>query len=498
MIFNRRTITKLLDLVNLQRHNDNYADIQTDLNNHEGRITGAQGDITEHKLSTQAHSAEHVTYEGGIVGASNTKDALDELKSTIDNVIVEGGDGTQAAAAAVSVSGTTYPTLKDRVDTEYLSTTAQLAEKGQQIKGIDVPYNYQGPVITFIDDDITTAFITRMQPILDAKGVKATLGAITGFVGTSGYMTKAQLIALQNAGHEIVSHSKTHAETIFKSSTHDLSLVTDSAIEMEYSESRQWLIDNGFNGFDTLVYPWGGFGSQVVRYKRLARKYYKNAVNATGIHNASPSDNMYLNRTFININQDFTTILKPIIDAAVANNGWLILGSHSGDTINFNGTYLATVIDYIQSLSVPILTFSEAEKLKGNALSIGEFTDADVKLYVGKDGARSGITVPYKVIQGIYTSIPGNTMNDVITKYEKYKMTVTHIQNTGDTYKGQGGTLETYHGDDFYSFQRYVVADGTVSYRKWSGANASGSWGAWKDLATTVNFQDKGWLPILS
>lgn len=386
---------------------------------------------------------------------------------------------------AGAVGGTELdPSLLDyttdiAVANKFNEIDAQLAEKAQQIKGIDVPYNYQGPVVTFVDDDITTAFITRMQPTLDAKGVKATLGAITGFVGTPGYMSKAQLTALQGAGHEIVSHTKTHAETIFKSSTHDLSLVTDSAIETEYSESRQWLIDNGFNGFDTLVYPWGGFGSQAVRYKRLARKYYKNAVNATGVHNASPSDNMYLNRTFININQDFTTVLKPIIDAAVANNGWLILGSHSGDTVNFNGTYLATVIDYIQSLSVPILTFGEAEKLKGNALSIGEFTDADVKLYVGKDGAKSGITVPYKVIQGIYTSTPGNTMNDIITKYEKYKMTVTQIQNTADPLTGQGGTLETYHGDDFYSFQRYVVANGRVYYRKWSGSDASGSWATW-------------------
>jgi hypothetical protein len=120
MNFNRRTITKLLDLVNLQRHNDNYADIQADLSNHEGRITGAQSDITKHKESTQAHSAEHVTYEGAVTGASNIKQAIDSQNSRINNLIINAGDsGPEARDARVSASsGVTYPTLKARLDGE--------------------------------------------------------------------------------------------------------------------------------------------------------------------------------------------------------------------------------------------------------------------------------------------------------------------------------------------------------------------------------------------
>lgn len=64
MIFNRRVITKFLDLVNLKNHNDNFTEIQSDLTDHEGRIAGAQSDITTHKASTAAHPAEHVTYSG--------------------------------------------------------------------------------------------------------------------------------------------------------------------------------------------------------------------------------------------------------------------------------------------------------------------------------------------------------------------------------------------------------------------------------------------------
>lgn len=456
-----------------------FAALDADITTVAGSATAAQNSIDQHEVATAAHPATAITYSGNVL-AYTVKEAIDKSSDRVEYFIANSGN----SVAEIVNARDGQPQLNDRLNI----FDTQLAGNTQQIKGIDVPYNYVGPVITFVDDDVTTTFITRMQPTLDTKGVKATLGAITSFVGTSGYMTKVQLTALQDAGHEIVSHTKTHAETVFKSSTHDLSLVTDAAIEAEYSESRQWLIDNGFAGYDTLVYPWGGFGSQAVRYKRLARKYYKNAINATGAHNGSPSDNMYLNRTFININQDFTTVLKPIIDAAVANNGWLIFGSHSSDTANFNGTYLATVIDYIQSLSVPILTFGQAQQLKGNALSVGEYTDINKSLYVGRDGAKSGI--PMKVIEGAITSSSTRTMNDALSKYDLYTLTITHIQSDADTLSGHGGILETYNGGEYYGKQVFTNSVGVIYERNWSVAPSPGTWGVFRPLA--INDQYRG------
>jgi glycerophosphoryl diester phosphodiesterase len=130
MIFNRRTITKLLDLVNLQRHNDNYADIQTDLTNHEGRITGAQSDITTHKASTAAHPAEHVTYEGEVIGAENIKDGLDIIKTELDQAIISGDSGPEAAASRYNpFTGVTHATLPDRLNEEWEQTATQLADE---------------------------------------------------------------------------------------------------------------------------------------------------------------------------------------------------------------------------------------------------------------------------------------------------------------------------------------------------------------------------------
>lgn len=133
MTFKRRTITRLLDLVNLQRHNDNYADIQTDLTNHEGRITGAQGDITTHKASDTAHAAEHITYDGAVPGATSVKQGMDLMKEELNQGIAGGDSGPEARAARASISGETYGTLGDRLNDEYAKHSAQLAETAEQI-----------------------------------------------------------------------------------------------------------------------------------------------------------------------------------------------------------------------------------------------------------------------------------------------------------------------------------------------------------------------------
>lgn len=156
MIFNRRTITKLLDLVNLQRHNDNYADIQTDLTNHEGRITGAQSDITTHKASTAAHPAEHVTYEGEVIGAENIKEGLDIIKTELDQAIISGDSGPEAAASRYNpFTGVTHATLPDRLNGEWEQTATQLAENAIN------PDRYTGTDLQKLQSAINDAIAQR-------------------------------------------------------------------------------------------------------------------------------------------------------------------------------------------------------------------------------------------------------------------------------------------------------------------------------------------------
>lgn len=346
------------------------------------------------------------------------------------------------------------------------------------------PYNYNGAVVTFVDDDGSTGFWNNAKPVYDAKGVKITLGIIPSFVGTSGYMGNDKLVILQNNGYEIAGHSMTHSAAIFRD---NLASVPDSAFETEFNDCQQWLYNNGFTGYDVLVYPYGNFGTEAARIKRVARKYFRYALNAVGSYNTSPVDNVYLQRVFLDKTQDFTTVLKPIIDNCIYNKAWLIIGTHSHFSAQFDATYLATVIDYLQANSIPILPFGEAVKYKGNALSVGEYTDTtNGRFFLGNDGAiiANGVSSGTNIIQGIYTDTSGNSMNDAITKYPVYKVTYAQIRaGSYDPLTGEGGVLETFRGGQYFSYQKYYpVTTLTMYYRKWVGTDTGGSWSAWKQV----------------
>ncbi|QWU17398.1 Pectate lyase superfamily protein [Paenibacillus sophorae] len=138
MIFNRRVITKFLDLVDLQRHNDNYAEIEADLTDHEERITVAKDDIDNHKASTTAHAAEHITYAGPVAGASDIKGAVDSVQQQLNTAVMEGDSGPAAAQAAIDATGHDYGNLKVRLDTEHTAVSAQLAEIAKNTTVINV------------------------------------------------------------------------------------------------------------------------------------------------------------------------------------------------------------------------------------------------------------------------------------------------------------------------------------------------------------------------
>lgn len=245
---------------------------------------------------------------------------------------------------------------------------------------------YSSPVVTFIDDDGTRGFLTITKPVFDEYGIVASIGVIPSKVGTSGYMSEEELKELQNNGYSMLSHSYTHAEDIFKPAVVDVNGVTDEAILDDYKKGYEWMAKKGFNGADTIVYPWGGFADSG-RYKNLARTFYNNGINASGGGiNEELNDNMYLNRLFINKSKDIQ-VYKTAIDDTISKGGWLILGTHSNAN-EIDTLHLKSIIDYIISKNIAILPFNEANQLKGNAINIGEYT-SETKFFVSKRGKTS-------------------------------------------------------------------------------------------------------------
>lgn len=91
-----------------------------------GAAGAAQSDVNQHKISTSAHPAQNVTYTGKVTGVKDVKQAIDAVKTTIDQAIVSGDSGPEARTARYSTpQNKTYDTLKDRLDT----SDVQLADK---------------------------------------------------------------------------------------------------------------------------------------------------------------------------------------------------------------------------------------------------------------------------------------------------------------------------------------------------------------------------------
>jgi hypothetical protein len=82
----------------------NFASIDTEIKNRET-------EIDDHKASSMAHSSENITH-----GAVTVQDAIFELNSQIDVLVVNGDSSPEAAQARVKADGTTYTTLRDRLN----------------------------------------------------------------------------------------------------------------------------------------------------------------------------------------------------------------------------------------------------------------------------------------------------------------------------------------------------------------------------------------------
>ncbi|OMD87831.1 MULTISPECIES: hypothetical protein [Paenibacillus] len=95
MSFNRRTITKELDMANLNKHNDNYADIETTLDAHDVAV----GDFNAHIANGNLHTtlAEKTKLAGITTGAGGAGSATDTVignRTIADTTAPTGDTGT--------------------------------------------------------------------------------------------------------------------------------------------------------------------------------------------------------------------------------------------------------------------------------------------------------------------------------------------------------------------------------------------------------------------
>ena len=144
------------------------------------------------------------------------------------------------------------------------------------IATIYVDQNYSGyyarPHVVFTFDDNEATLFTVGQPILDAKGWKATLFSQGQRIDANGYGTLAQHQSWRAAGHEIYNHTQTHV---------DLTGVSAQAAADEIDAGYATISALGLvtSGAKHFAYPFGNFNDTV---KTLLRDRGYQSARAVG------------------------------------------------------------------------------------------------------------------------------------------------------------------------------------------------------------------------
>jgi peptidoglycan/xylan/chitin deacetylase (PgdA/CDA1 family) len=116
-------------------------------------------------------------------------------------------------------------------------------------------------VITF--DDGYQNFYSQAFPILETHSIKVTLFPIAGFIGRASewdvlprqeHLNKTQLREISDHGHEIGSHTMSHA---------NLTLLRTSDVEQELRDSKKMLEDIIGKPVTSLSFPFGSWNNRV-------------------------------------------------------------------------------------------------------------------------------------------------------------------------------------------------------------------------------------------
>ncbi|MDR2591298.1 MAG: polysaccharide deacetylase family protein [Chitinispirillales bacterium] len=138
--------------------------------------------------------------------------------------------------------------------------------------------------ITF--DDGLSSFYDNAYPMLEERGIKSTLFPVAGLIGKRGdwdvigrprHITAAMLREIADSGHEIGSHSLTHANLVW---------LNDDELIKELRDSKSILEDIAGTAVKSLSFPFGSWNKRVWNAAKSAG--YENATAYRGHRSAPP------------------------------------------------------------------------------------------------------------------------------------------------------------------------------------------------------------------
>lgn len=184
------------------------------------------------------------------------------------------------------------------------------------------------PLLTFVFDDGNDTDYLVARDLFVEQGAVACSAITTDWINTKDHLSAAQILALRDAGWEIMSHTASHP---------NLRSLTASQLDDELSRSKTALENLGIT-VHNVVYPYNKNNEEV---RQITRKYYRSGRGGTNAANA-PDEDPYFLKSYANKHD--TSRMKRFIDRAYVERSWIIFYHHQVDEkvdiTNRRGTFI--------------------------------------------------------------------------------------------------------------------------------------------------------------
>lgn len=362
----------------------------------------------------------------------------------------------------------------DNVSSQLAQNVHQIVEVKDKVNRELISKRNRKPMITIIDDDGRTDFLTKWEPILKEKTCKVDIAVITGWVGNSGYMTWEDLERLKAAYDiDLVNHTHTHRY---------LADISESEMRWEMENSVRILKERG-HSHDIMVYPYGS-NNAIVR--QVTREYCRTGINISGGVNTPPLETFRLFRQGLTPQTGTMSpaeVYTQYIDEAIAKNGWIIFMNHSQYS-PMDVNIIKAVIDYANSKGIEWVHTREGLDRIGNLIDTGDYVasaQGSEFTILDANGVLHSKTNSKDYRLGETNSV---TVNSLITDFQPKSTTICQITSAIATGfpENKAGILETFRGgSDSYSYQQYRIYNSNNVYKRFWNASGS-SWGTFERI----------------
>jgi peptidoglycan/xylan/chitin deacetylase (PgdA/CDA1 family) len=218
----------------------------------------------------------------------------------------------------------------------------------------------KGYVTLSFDDGWSSAY-RNVMPKLNTAGLKGSFYVITNEANVAddseindpnAYLTYSKLKEMQNAGHEVTAHTRTHVSLLN---------LNDQQANSEINGSRSDLIGQGFTPVDTFAYPYGDHNATAEQ--RVKNAGFAGARSVDEGYNTKAT-NKYALKVQNVLMGTTAAQMKAWIDQAVQDKTWLNIVFHQVDNLQHTSeedysttpAILQQVIDYLKSKNVSVIT----------------------------------------------------------------------------------------------------------------------------------------------